>query len=104
MPARKKLIACKIFADELLTLGAIPEGTEVTWIEAALHEDYKMLEEQIRAALSDVDKGQDEVHLLFGGDFIYIRMTAAAKQQDDSRCQTRGVLRPDPCLRPTARP
>lgn len=66
MPTHKRLIACKIFADELLALGAIPEGTEVIWIEAALHEDYKMLEEQIRAALLGVAKGRDEVHLLFG--------------------------------------
>lgn len=66
MPTQRKLIACRIFADELLASGAIPEDTEIVWIDAALHEDYKMLEEQIRAALSSVEKGPEKVHLLFG--------------------------------------
>jgi len=66
---RRTLVACRIFEQELrsvLELESGGEGTQIVWVDSALHCDLNRLEEELTKAFAAAKTNGDDVCLLFG--------------------------------------
>ena len=64
---KKKIIACQIFKDELLsTLPEEHKDIDITWLDAGLHWNLDKRETALKQALADADKEGADVRFLFG--------------------------------------
>ena len=66
MTATKVIIACKVFADELLHVLKGKEDVEIIWLDAALHADLPRLEHELTEVLAATGTNQEEVRLFMG--------------------------------------
>ncbi|ACN15530.1 hypothetical protein HRM2_24360 [Desulforapulum autotrophicum HRM2] len=65
--AKKKLIACQIFADELLAvLPEVYKDIEITWLDPGLHMNMEKLETTIEQALKNAVAEGADARVLFG--------------------------------------
>jgi hypothetical protein len=67
--ARRTLVACRIFEQELravLDTGLGGESIQVVWVDSALHCDLNRLKEELTRALASAKISGDDVRMLFG--------------------------------------
>ncbi len=66
MSIDKILVACSVFKDEVEQLLPEDERPDIIWLDASLHVNETLLEEELSRALEAVGDGADEVKVLFG--------------------------------------
>ena len=65
--AKKKIIACQIFTDELLAvLPEVYRDTDIIWLDPGLHYNLDKFEKAMKQALKDVGKEGVDTGVLFG--------------------------------------
>ncbi|WP_372683787.1 DUF1638 domain-containing protein [Desulfosarcina sp.] len=64
---KKRIIACQVFADELLAvLSEVHQDIDVTWLDAGLHWNLDKLEATLKQVLADAAAEGEDVRFLFG--------------------------------------
>jgi hypothetical protein len=66
MTATKVIIACRVFADELLYVLGDKEDVEIIWLDAGLHADLPRLEQELTRVLAATRENLEEFRLFMG--------------------------------------
>lgn len=64
--SKKTLVACSVFKDELEAVIPPEERPEIVWLDASLHADADLLEQELKLALGKIAVPREQLSVLFG--------------------------------------